>query len=203
LDASVVVQDVESSDSVEFEVLVVGFCVEFGGPTVPDPGDPGGGFERGGLVFVLDDRTHVVRIIAPGEHSPNITLGFRGLEVLLRGWDIGEPRGGGFAGALEPSLGVEQFFVLQSDCVDTCKRQRALGFDCREAVGGLELGKGDQGGTKMPKVFGAFMLPCRFSPAEDSREQKRKYDDACDQSDEAIEPRDAGALGLGGVELLG
>jgi hypothetical protein len=107
LDASVVVQDVESSVSVEFEVLVVGFCVEFGGPTVPDPGDSGGGFDRGGLVFVFDDRAHVVRIIAAGEHSPNIALGLRGLEILLRGRDIGEPRRGGFAGALEPSLRVE------------------------------------------------------------------------------------------------
>ena len=55
----------------------------------------------------------------------------------------------------------------------------------------------------MPKVLGAFMLPCGFSPAEDSREQKRQDNDPCDQSDEAIEPSDAGALGLGGVELLG
>ena len=54
----------------------------------------------------------------------------------------------------------------------------------------------------MPKVFGAFMLPCRFPPAEDSREQKRQDDDPGGQSYEAIEPRDAGALGLGRVELL-
>jgi hypothetical protein len=54
----------------------------------------------------------------------------------------------------------------------------------------------------MPKVLGAFMLPCGFSPAEDTREQKRQDNDPCDQSDEAIEPSDAGALGLGGVELL-
>ena len=55
----------------------------------------------------------------------------------------------------------------------------------------------------MPKVFGAFVLSCRFPPAEDSREQKRQDDDSCGQSNEAIEPSDAGALGLGRVELLG